>query len=186
MNIERNISDEVSSITALIQTAEAEYTSGQVVKRSIPADYRVLFVLFRSVTVSGVTYTVDAGSTKEKIFYEAVTNFKHSVENFANGNVHIIPIIKEVTQNVVSSITTYLQHSDIASILLDLAPAGMYDAVITASGPNWGWVVEHLLECSIITIIVTTAFMVILVVLLIQPMIQMLLVRAMMLIIHIL
>ena len=139
MNIERNISDEVSSIAALIQTAESEYTSGQVVKRSIPADYRVLFVLFRSVTVSGVTYTVDAGSTKEKIFYEAVDNFKHSVENFANGNVHIIPTIKEVTQNVVSTITTYLQHSDIASILLDLAPAGMYDAVITASGPNWGW-----------------------------------------------
>lgn len=139
MNIERNLNDEVSEITSLIQTAESEYTTGVVTNRSIPADYRVLFVLFRSVTVSGTTHTVDVGSTKEKIFYEAVDNFKHSVENFSNGNVQIIPTIKIVTDNVVSSITTYLQHSDIASILLDLAPAGMYDAVITASGPNWGY-----------------------------------------------
>jgi hypothetical protein len=68
-----------------------------------------------------------------------VDNFKHSVENFANGNVHIIPTIKEVTQNVVSSYTTYLKHSDIATVLSELVPAGMYDAVITASGPNWEW-----------------------------------------------
>lgn len=139
MSIKREISQEVYEITTLIEAAESEYASGKIVNKSIPGDYRVLFVLFRSVTVSGTTYTVDKGSIKEKIFYEAVNNFKYSVENFANKNVNIIPTIKEVTQNVVSTLTTYLQQSDVATILTEIAPAGLYDAVITASGPSWGY-----------------------------------------------
>lgn len=137
MNIERNLSDEVANISSLISNAEAEYTSGVVTRKAIPADYKVLFILFRSVTVSNVTHTVAVGSTKERIFYEAVNNFKHSVETFANGNVNIIPTIKEVTDNVNATLTTYLPYTDISDILKDLAPIGMYDAIITASAPNW-------------------------------------------------
>lgn len=139
MNIERNINEEMNSIAGLLESARTEYISGTVTNKSIPADYRVLFVLFRSVTVSGTTYNIAPGSIKEKIFYEAVNNFQHSVENFANKNVHIIPIIKEIDETVVSTISTYLQYSDVSTILSKIAPAGMYDAVITASAPNWEW-----------------------------------------------
>ena len=132
------IISKMNYIFSLIQKAESEYTSNKVIKKSIPSDYKILFILFRSVTLSGNTFLVEEGSNKEKIFYEAVNNFKYSIENFTNKNVHIIPTIKIVNQNVESTESKYLQSSNISSILADLAPAGLYDAVITSSGAEWG------------------------------------------------
>ena len=97
-----------------------------------------MFILFRNIIISGETYTINAGSTKEKIFYEAVNNFKYSIENFTNRNIQIIPTIKVITQNIICTFTYYLWQVDIISTLKELAPAGLYDAVISVSGAKWG------------------------------------------------
>ena len=98
MGLDNYIISKMNFISNLVQSAESEYVSNKVIKNSIPADYKVLFILFRSVTISGTTFLVEEGSTKEIIFYEVVNNFKHSVENFTNRNVHIIPTIKIITK----------------------------------------------------------------------------------------
>jgi len=131
------INQKVNKINAIIKNAESQFMSGKVINKSIPSDYKILFILFRNITISGETYTIDEGSIKEKIFYEAVNNFKCSIENFTNKNIQIIPTIKVITQNITCSFTDYLSQADIVSIFTDLAPAGLYDAVISVSGPEW-------------------------------------------------
>ena len=131
------INQKVEKINSIIKNAESQFMSGKVINKSIPSDYRILFILFRNITISGETYTIESGSIKEKIFYEAVNNFKYSVENFTNKNIQIIPTIKIITQNIVCTFPDYLFQADIISILTDLAPAGLYDAVISVSGPEW-------------------------------------------------
>lgn len=139
MHIEKDIMAKAGKTELLLRNARAEYTNGKAEKNSVPADYRVLFVLFRSVTISDRVYTIDKDSVKEKIFYEAVSNFKYSAENFADGNVNIIPVIKEVISNVVSKSDTYLKHEDISDILAEISPVGVYDAVFSVSAPDWVW-----------------------------------------------
>ena len=131
------INQKVAKITSIIKNAESQFMSGKVINKSIPSDYRILFILFRNITITGETYTIEVGSIKEKIFYEAVNNFKYSVENFTNKNIQIIPTIKIINQNIVCTFPDYLYQADIISILTDLAPAGLYDAVISVSGPKW-------------------------------------------------
>ena len=131
------INQKVAKITSIIKNAESQFMSGKVINKSIPSDYRILFILFRNITISEQTYTIEVGSIKEKIFYEAVNNFKYSVENFTNKNIQIIPTIKIINQNIVCTFPDYLYQADIISILTDLAPAGLYDAVISVSGPKW-------------------------------------------------
>lgn len=121
------------------KAAIAEYLSGRAVSHQPTPEFRVLFVLFRSVTVGKQTFTVKPGDISDRIFYEAVENFKCAVEHFAKGRVQIVPTVRAVTQNVVSTLTTYLQHADIAPILAELAPAGMYDSVIAVSGGSWAF-----------------------------------------------
>ncbi len=113
VNMNKNITEEnlitkMNNISDLIKSAESAYISGKIKNKSIPADYKILFILFRSITVSNKEYTIDKNNIKEKIFYEAVNNFKYSVENFSNKNVHIIPKIKEINQNKNSTFPTYL------------------------------------------------------------------------------
>ena len=121
----------------LKQKTAAAYNAGSAAPTDPVPEYRILFVLFRSVTVGGKTYIVGKGGLAERIFYEAVENFKYAVENLARGCVRIVPTVREVEENTVSTVTTYLQHSDIALTVAALAPAGMYDAVISASGGKW-------------------------------------------------
>lgn len=137
MNQEYNLYLVKNKLNNLINNAELAYTKGEIINKSIPADYKILFILFRNVTVSGTTYTIDKGSVKEKIFYEAVNNFKHSVETFTNKNVNIIPDIKEIYENIYSNYTNYLNTADIIKFLNEIAYAGKYDSIITASGPKW-------------------------------------------------
>ena len=120
-----------------LKKAESAYIKGEIINKSIPSDFKILFILFRNITVSGIIYTIEKGSVKEKIFYEAVNNFKHSVETFSNKNVNIIPEIKEINENIYSNYTSYLSESDISKILNDIVYAGTYDSIITASGPKW-------------------------------------------------
>ena len=139
VNINKNITEEnlitkMNNISDLIKSAESAYISCQIKNKSIVVDYKILFILFRSITVSNKEYTIDKNSIKEKILYEAVNNFKFSVENFSNKNVHIIPKIKEINQNINSTFPTYLQYGDILSIIKDIAPTGLYDAIIAVSG----------------------------------------------------
>ena len=131
------IKEKEKKIASLIKNAESQYMSGKVINKSIPSDYRILFILFRNITISEETYTINVGSIKEQIFYEAVNNFKYSIENFTNKNIQIIPTIKIITQNIVCTFTDYLFQADFISILTELAPAGLYDAVISVSGPKW-------------------------------------------------
>ena len=100
-----------------LKKAESAYIKGEIINKSIPSDFKILFILFRNITVSGIIYTIEKGSVKEKIFYEAVNNFKYSVENFSNKNVYIIPKIKEINENINSTFPTYLQYGDIISII---------------------------------------------------------------------
>ena len=134
---EENLITKMNNVSSLIKSAESAYISGKIKNKSIPADYKILFILFRSITVSNKEYTIDKNSIKEKIFCEAVNNFKYSVENFSNKNVHIIPKIKEINQNINSTFPTYLQYGDILSIIKDIATAGLYDAIILVSGVDF-------------------------------------------------
>ena len=131
---EENLISKMNYISDLIKSAESAYISGKIKNKSIPADYKILFILFRSITVLNKEYTIDKNSIKEKIFYEAVINFKYSVENFTNRNTHIIPKIKEINQNINCTFPNYLQFGDIISFVNDIAPAGLYDAIIGVSG----------------------------------------------------
>ena len=139
VNINKNITEEnlnkkMNNISDLIKKAESAYISGKIKNNSIPADYKILFILFRSITVLNKEYTIEKNSIKEKIFYEVVNNFKYSVENFSNKNVHIIPKIQEINEKINSTCPTYLKYGDILSIIKDIAPAGLYDAIIAVSG----------------------------------------------------
>ena len=132
-----NFISKISKLNELIINAESAYIKSEIRNKSIPSDFKILFLMFRNVTISGKTYSIEKGSIKEKIFYEAVNNFKHSVETFTNKNVNIIPVIKEINENIFSNYTNYLNPADIIKILNDTVQVGIYDSVIAASGPKW-------------------------------------------------
>ena len=68
---EENLNTKMNNIYYLIKSAESAYISGKIKNKSISVDYKILFILFRSITVLNKEYTIDKNSIKEKIFYEA-------------------------------------------------------------------------------------------------------------------
>ena len=139
MNIEKIIQTEETSINTCILKAQNQYnTEGQSLDKTpniLPPDYHVLFVLVRNIKVGGNNYIVAANSTEEKIFFEAVDNFKYSVEFFAKNNVHIVPTIKEISNEVIVTDPSrnYLVYQEIHSYLKSYSSIGLYDAVLVAS-----------------------------------------------------
>lgn len=135
MNPEKIIPNEIESIGHCISDAINQYDTINTTVNDIPPDYHVLFILVRNITIQGVTYSVPANSTKEKIFYEAVENFKHSVENFAKHNVHVVPTVKIIGSFTMPSDTSrhYLIYEDLLSDLKKFSSVGLYDAVIAAT-----------------------------------------------------
>ena len=81
-----NFISKISKLNELIINAESAYIKSEIRNKSIPSDFKILFLLFRNITISGKTYSIEKGCVIEKIFYEAVNNFKHSVETFTNKN----------------------------------------------------------------------------------------------------
>lgn len=139
MNIEKIVSNEITDIQNCISAAITQYNDEKsIVNKTpnvIPPDYHVLFILVRKIRINGVVYSVEVNSTNENIFREAVENFKYSVEEFSKHNVHIIPTIKVIEDEVQPSDSNrrYLIFQDIHDYLKSYSTAGLYDAVIVAT-----------------------------------------------------
>lgn len=112
MNIEKNISTELSAINQYISDAVTQYQAEDTAANSIAPDYHVLFILVKNLKINGTTYSTT--STIKDIFNEAVVNFKGSVEKFTDYNVHIVPTIKEISSTVsIEGDRNYLIYEDI-------------------------------------------------------------------------
>ena len=57
--LEENLITKMNSISDLIKSAESAYISGKIKNKSIPADYKILFILFRNITILNNEYTID-------------------------------------------------------------------------------------------------------------------------------
>lgn len=139
MNIEKNISTELSAVNQFITAAVDQYQAEDTSANDIAPDYHVLFILVKKLQINGKTYTTT--STMQSIFKEAVENFKYSVEKFTNYNVHIVPTIKEISSTVtIEGDRHYLVYEDIynddnSCYLRNYSSVGLYDAVLVASAP---------------------------------------------------
>lgn len=131
MNIEREYSTELTAINTLVHEAKQQYDGRNRLPESIPADYRVLFVLFKDVTMANVRYAVT--SNEEVIFDAAVINFKNTVENFAYPNVHMICDVQKVTDALTFDTQGMIRLTDVIEYYDRFAPTGSYDAVITVT-----------------------------------------------------
>lgn len=139
MNIEKLIPCEFSSISSFIAAAHSQYDdeANQEIKTAnvIPPDYHVLFILAKSVSANGHTYTTT--DTMEEIFNEAVLNFEGSVESFTRNNVNIVTTTKIVSETISTSGTNhYLIYENVYDILKKFSSVGLYDAVIVVSAPT--------------------------------------------------
>lgn len=130
MNTEKIIADELNSIEKYIKEAKAQYNTQGTTPNSISPDYHVLFILIHKFTMNGTSYVTN--SVDNQIFYEAIDNFKSSVETFTSQNVHIVPTIKTIDEVSITG-RTYLIYEDIYSYLQKYSAAGLYDSVIVAT-----------------------------------------------------
>ena len=134
MNIEREYTSELNAVRQYIIDAMAQYNNNEnSVNESIPADFKVLFILLRNVKVAGTSYIVTSDSHEEHLFYRAIENFKYSIQSFASNNVNIICEIREVSDEIVKEQTGSIWMSDFADVIEQLAPPGMYDSIIACS-----------------------------------------------------
>lgn len=140
INYYKKIREEEKSIKECLKAAVDAYKKCVPQKPSGYVVHRAVFCLFRSITAKGKTYKVAPGSVEEKIFCEAVENFKYSVQNFTNGAVHIEYEIKQFYDNYSCSDYDALTYNDAADVLKNLAPVGAFDSVfvVHSDGPKRG------------------------------------------------
>lgn len=112
------------------QVAAASHIGDSSTARYTSSEYHVLFLLLRNVRIGTANFCISAGSTEEKAFYQAVANFKYSIQMFTHHKVFCKVV--EITERIETINSHTIHMTDIANHMQSVYTE-TFDAVIAAS-----------------------------------------------------
>lgn len=136
MNIEKQINNEISTFSGIKEAARLQYSLQNNAKNDVPKDYHIIFFLIKNIHSAGESQTATVENWEIQAFYEAVQNFKMSVEKFSNNNVNIVVTTREIEETIQVGSNHVIYYDSIKGILKKNCTFGLYDAAIFATTEN--------------------------------------------------